>query len=207
MQYLKQSTAVTVPYGPFIDTDGASVTTLTIQKADVRIKKNGGNMAPASADQGVSDAGAPHDEIGVYDGSFDTTDTNTLGRLDAYIVESGAIIWRGSYMVVTAETFDTMCSTDKHTVDLTAGALAAINAEAVDALNVDTYAEPGQGNPPATASIVAKIGYLFKSWRNLKENDGSVTNLYNDAGDTVDQKQTTSEAAGTVTKAEWVTGP
>lgn len=82
-----------------------------------------------------------------------------------------------------------------------------VNAEIVDALNTDTYAEPGQGAPAATASIVAKIGYVYKSWRNKKDNDGTTTNLYADDATTVDQKQSTSESAGTVTKGEWVTGP
>ncbi len=85
--------------------------------------------------------------------------------------------------------------------------MAAVNAEVVDAINTDTYAEPGQGAPPATASLVTKIGHMYKSWRNKKDNDGSTTQLYDDAGTTVDAKQTTSESGGTVTKDEWVTGP
>ena len=36
------------------------------------------------------------------------------------------------------------------------GLATAINAEVVDALNVDTYAEPGQGNPAATTTLVEK---------------------------------------------------
>jgi hypothetical protein len=35
---------------------------------------------------------------------------------------------------------------------------AQVNAEVVDALNVDTYAEPGQEAPPATTTLVRKIG-------------------------------------------------
>jgi len=84
---------------------------------------------------------------------------------------------------------------------------AVVNAQVVDALATDTYAEPGQGNPAATASLAAKLGYLYKSWRNKKTNDGATNKLYNDAGDTVDQKAAVSEAAGTLTKAEYATGP
>lgn len=84
---------------------------------------------------------------------------------------------------------------------------AEVNAEVVDALAADTYAEPGQGAPLATTSLAAKINYLYKSWRNKKDNDGTTTNLYADDATTVDQKQTTSESGGTVTKAEWITGP
>lgn len=81
-----------------------------------------------------------------------------------------------------------------------------VNDQVVDALATDTYAEPGQGAPPATASLAAKINYLFKSWRNKLTNDGSNLNLYNDAGDTVDQKASIGESGGTVTRGEFGTG-
>ena len=71
----------------------------------------------------------------------------------------------------------------------------------------DTRAEPGQGAPEATIDPLTKLDYLYKAWRNKKDNDGSTTNLYADDTTTIDQKQTTSESAGTVTKDEWVTGP
>jgi len=70
---------------------------------------------------------------------------------------------------------------------------AEVNAEVVDALNVDTYAEPGQGAPAATASLAAKVNYLYKAWRNKKIQDATTFELYNDAGDTVDQKATVSD--------------
>lgn len=83
---------------------------------------------------------------------------------------------------------------------------AQINAEVVDALNVDTYAEPGQGAPPATASLATKIGYLFKSWLNKKDQDATNWKLYNNAGTVTDQKATVSEADGVVTKGKIGTG-
>lgn len=84
---------------------------------------------------------------------------------------------------------------------------AEVNAEVVDALATDTYAEPGQGAPAATASLKDKIGYLYKAWRNKKDQDGTTTQLYADDASTVDQKQTTGESGGTVTAGEWATGP
>lgn len=83
---------------------------------------------------------------------------------------------------------------------------ANVNAEVVDALATDTYAEPGQGAPGATLSLAAKINLLYKSWRNKKDNNGTETKLYADDGTTIDHKQPTSESAGTVTKGEWITG-
>jgi len=84
---------------------------------------------------------------------------------------------------------------------------AAVNAEVVDALATDTYAEPGQGAPAATAAIATKLNWLYKWTRNKKDNDGTTTKYYADDASTVDQKQATSEAAGTVTKGEIASGP
>jgi hypothetical protein len=84
---------------------------------------------------------------------------------------------------------------------------AQVNAEVVDALATDTYAEPGQGAPAATTSLAAKINYLYKSWRNKKDGNGMVEQLYADNGTTVDQKATVAESAGVVTKSEVVSGP
>jgi hypothetical protein len=89
---------------------------------------------------------------------------------------------------------------------LAAQAKADVNAEVVDTLATDTYAEPGQGAPAATASLSTKVNWLYKAWRNKKDNDGATTNLYNDDGSTVGSKQSTSESGGTVTAAEWITG-
>jgi hypothetical protein len=90
-----------------------------------------------------------------------------------------------------------------------AAILAAVDTEvaAILALLDDARTEPAQGAPPVNPDLATKIDYLYKAWRNKKDNDGAVTKLYADNGTTVDQKQNTSEAAGTVTKAEWITGP
>jgi len=76
----------------------------------------------------------------------------------------------------------------------------------VDALNVDTYAEPGQGDPPATATLVQKIGYLFKNWRNKKTQTSSEWALYADDGSTKDQEAAVSDDGTTTTKGEIGTG-
>ncbi len=85
-------------------------------------------------------------------------------------------------------------------------ALAQINAEVVDTLNVDTYAEPGQEEPPATASLVKKLGYLYKMWRNKKTQTATTKSLFNDDGITVGQKSTFSDDATTFTDGEMGTG-
>jgi len=83
---------------------------------------------------------------------------------------------------------------------------AQVNTEVVDALNIDTYAEPGQGAPAATTSLAAKLNYLYKAWRNKKTQTSSQLSLFNDAGDTVDQKSTITDVSGITTLGEIETG-
>jgi len=84
---------------------------------------------------------------------------------------------------------------------------AQVNTEVVDALSVDTYAEPGQGTPAATTTLAAKINYLYKAWRNKKTQTSSTFSLFADDATTVDQKATVSDDTTTTTVGEIVTGP
>jgi len=129
MNILKQSTATTIKLGPFIDdTDGKSAETgLTIAQADVRLSKNGGDFAQTN-----NTAGATHDENGYYDISLDATDTGTLGRLRVAVSKSGALpVWQ-DFQVVTANVYDTLCSTDSLDVNVTALANDVIKAASFD---------------------------------------------------------------------------
>ena len=91
--------------------------------------------------------------------------------------------------------------------DLTAVMKTSINNEVIDALATDTYAEPGQGAPAATATLAAKIGYLYKAWRNKSTQTSSTYSLYADDTTTVDQKATVSDDGTTLTRADVATGP
>lgn len=82
-----------------------------------------------------------------------------------------------------------------------------VNAQVVDALATDTYAEPGQGAPAATTTLAAKINYLYKAWRNKSTQTATQYSLYADDASTVDQKATCSDDATTFTKGETATGP
>ncbi|MCK4788136.1 MAG: hypothetical protein KAV87_30615 [Desulfobacteraceae bacterium] len=84
---------------------------------------------------------------------------------------------------------------------------AKVNTEVCDVLKTDTLGEPAQGAPAATASIEAKVAWLYKLARNKVTNDGTDIKVYNDAGAVVDHKAGVSEAAGTVERSEFVTGP
>lgn len=107
MLWLKESTAVTVMIGPFVDdTDGKTAETgLTITQADVRLSKNGGAFA-----QKNEVTSASHGENGYYTVDLDTTDTGTLGRLILAVSETGALPIRVEFMVVASETYDALVS-------------------------------------------------------------------------------------------------
>lgn len=133
--WLKQSTAVTVKMGPFLDsTDGnTQETALTISQADIRLSKNGGAYAQTN-----NVAGATHDEKGNYGIPLDTTDTNTLGTLRVHIHETGALpVWQ-DFMVVPANVWDSLFGADLLQVDLQQWigvaplALSAQKVQAVD---------------------------------------------------------------------------
>ena len=83
---------------------------------------------------------------------------------------------------------------------------AQVNAEVVDALNVDTYAEPGQGNPAATATLTQKIGYLYKAWRNRTTQTATEYALYNDDATTKAQEADVSDNGTTFERGEVRTG-
>lgn len=113
--FLKEGTAATIKLGPFVDdSDGKTAETgLTIKKANVRLSKNGGDMAAASADQGTSDAGAAHDELGYYDISLDADDTDTPGRLRVMATMSGALpVWQ-DFIVLPALVYARLIADDQ----------------------------------------------------------------------------------------------
>jgi hypothetical protein len=132
MLFLKQSTAGTVKIGPFLDsTDGNTAETgLTISQADVRLSKNGGNIA-----QKNEASACTHDELGLYDCDLDTTDTGTLGRLQLWVHESGALqVWH-EFMVVPANVYDSLVGG----TDTLEGDIKAISGDETAADNAEAF--------------------------------------------------------------------
>lgn len=194
MMELRQSTSVTLKIGPFLDeTDGKTAETgLTVTQAEVRLSKNGGDIA-----QKNEATSCTHDELGIYGCPIDTTDTNTLGRLQLWVHESGALpVWH-EFMVLTQQAWDSKYSTDKlqvHVVEYTAGvidaAAVATGAFDADALAADAATEiadavlkRGVANVEATAdvdSLAAGILAILHSvisgttWTIYRTNDTTV---------------------------------
>ncbi len=84
---------------------------------------------------------------------------------------------------------------------------AEVNAEVLDVLQTDTFAEVGQEVPASTQSILKMVQYLYKAWRNRSNQTATLYQLFNDDASTVDQKVTVSDDATTFESGEVGTGP
>ena len=95
---LQANTAVDLMVGPFLDsTDGDTEETgLTITQAEVRLSKNGGNIAQKNEATSLV-----HDELGNYLCKLDATDTNAEGILSLMIHESGSLSIKMDYTVLS----------------------------------------------------------------------------------------------------------
>jgi hypothetical protein len=122
MFFLRQSTAVDIPIGPFLDaTDGVTAETgLTISQADVRLKKNNGAWAQ------VNDAtSATHEENGWYEKELDATDTNTVGNLVIAVHESGALpVWH-EFTILEETIYDALFAASANAYTGAAGSTVA----------------------------------------------------------------------------------
>lgn len=100
---LKQSTAVDVLIGPFVDsTDGdTEETALTIANTDTKLSKNGQALASRS-----DTTSCVHDADGCYNCELDATDTNTLGQLTLTVHVAGALFVRHDYQVIEEAAYD-----------------------------------------------------------------------------------------------------
>jgi hypothetical protein len=74
------------------------------------------------------------------------------------------------------------------------------------ALATDAAGEPGQGNPPVSATPMDKTAYLYKAWRNKTEQTATEYALYADDGTTKDQEAAVSDDGSTFTRSEVQTG-
>lgn len=79
---------------------------------------------------------------------------------------------------------------------------AQVNAEVVDALATDTYAELS-AVPAATSTLADKINWLFVLARNRMQQTATTQTLRNDADSLTIATSTHSDSAGTYTRGEW----
>ncbi|KKN05119.1 hypothetical protein LCGC14_1090430 [marine sediment metagenome] len=159
--------------------------------------------ADDSAATQIARVGADGDTLETLSDQID--DVPTVAEFNARtIVSAGYVVVGDTIAGVTTATNLTNAPTSG---DLTATMKTSVNTEVLDVLNTDTFAEPGQEAPPATTSLVKKIGYLYKFLRNKIITDATGVEVYNDAGAVVDQKSTISDDGTDFTRGKFGSGP
>lgn len=135
-QFLKQSTACTIMFGPFVDmTDGVTlevgagiITSIDHATTGIFISKNG--AAAAIRNQAVT--ASVLDAYGMFKVTLDTTDTGTVGTLDVLMAEAATFLpVHKTFMVLPANVYDSLMGTDKLQVDTT----QVEGGDATDAIN------------------------------------------------------------------------
>jgi hypothetical protein len=131
---LRQSTAVDVLIGPFVDDANGNdeETTLTISQGDVLLSKNGQPVA-----QKNDNTACAHDADGFYNCELDATDTNTVGQLTLYVHEAGALAVRHDYQVIEEAVYDILYAASA-TGAVPVASIAA-NAITATAINADAF--------------------------------------------------------------------
>jgi hypothetical protein len=192
--YLREDTASQLRTIPvvFVDqTDGFTAETgLTIAASDVKMSKNG------AATVNKNSGGGTHIVNGMYAFTFDATDSNTVGQLSVTIIVSGARPVYGHFVVLEEAVYDNLFAASA-VGPLTA---AATNAEVLDALATDTYAEP-TGVPGATVSLSTKIGYIYMALRNKLTITSTKLQFFDDGGAAEWEKDLTDDGT-TYTETE-----
>lgn len=153
-QIIKQSTAITVAIGPFLDdTDGKTAETgLTITQPDIRLSKNGAAFAQKAAAQTLS-----HMENGYYSLALDATDTNTVGRLTVHVAEAGALPVFHEFQVVEEAVYDSLfAASATGALPVAAGGIAS-TAFATGAITATAIAADAIGASELATDAVTEI--------------------------------------------------
>lgn len=190
-QILRQSTAVDVLIGPFVDlTNGA--TAETGESPSVKLSKNGQALAAKN------DVTTPvHDADGYYNCELDATDTDTVGTLVLTVAATAnALPVRHEFQVVEEAVYDAMYASSA----VGPATAAIVNAQVLDVLNVDTFAEP-TGVPGATVTLAEKIGRIYMYLRNKRTVTSSKETVFDD-GDAAEYEYDLSDDGTTFTRSE-----
>ena len=132
--FIKQSTAYTFRFGPFLDdTDGKTAETgLTIEDSHVRVSKAGANFIDKAETSNSS-----HDEAGFYVVVLNATDTNTVGELQIACHMSGALPVFKTFQVLEEAIYDALFAASASAFDANARVdVASIEgSDATDQIN------------------------------------------------------------------------
>lgn len=197
MTYLGNRAVGSTVYVPFTthDKDGGAVApSSALEAADVRIYKDGSATQRSSAN-GITMTSPFDSVVGLHMLAIDLSDDTDSGfyaagsHYDVILVPDETV--DSETVVSVIASFD---------IGVPADLTAAINAQVLDVLNTDTFAEPS-GVPGATVSLVTKIGYLYMALRN-KVTVSSTKKTFFDDGDAAEWEKDLSDDGSTYTESE-----
>jgi len=192
----------------YIDTEVASILA-AVDTEVAAIKAKTDNLPTDPADD--SDIDAQLAAIAAY------LDTEVAAILAAVDTEVAAIKAKtdnlpaspaavGSAMTLAANAVSASALASDAVAEIQSGlstlSAAQVNAEVVDALATDTYAEPSSV-PAATASIAAKIGFVTAALRNKRLTTATTDTIRNDADSAAVGAATLGDDGTTFTRGEY----
>jgi len=182
-QWLKQSTAAVVTFGPVLDKDdgvtletGAEIiTSIDHVTTGIKLSKNGGTLT--IREQGANFVASTYDAHGCFKVSLSAVDTGTLGRLRVIHTEPATYlaVWQ-DFMVVTANTWDSLFGTDYLDV-----AVIQQGGGAIEWTYTLTDADTGAPIDGAEVWVTSDSAGLYVIASGTTDDDGVVT-FYLDAG-------------------------
>jgi hypothetical protein len=101
-----------------------------------------------------------------------------------------------------AQVGDAMTLTAAYDAAKTAANAADVNAQVLDVLSVDTFAEPSSV-PPSTSSILSKLGWLFMLSKNKRTQTASASAVRNNADGATVATALVSDDGTTFTQNKW----
>lgn len=195
----------------YVDTEVAAILA-AVDTEIAAIKAKTDNLPSDPADDSDIDA-----QLAVIAGYLDTEIAAILAAVDTEIAAikaktdnlpaSPAAV--GSAMTLAADAVNSASLAASAVAEIQAGlstlTAGQVNAEVVDALSVDGYAEPGSV-PPATASLVDKLGWLFMLARNKRLTTATADKVRNDADSGDVATATLSDDGTTFTRGSILVG-
>lgn len=194
MNYLRQSTTVTVQMGPFLDkTDG--VTAETALSPTVQVSKAGAVFAARSSATAIT-----HDADGFYRVELDATDTATVGRLlvKSFVAADAVPVWH-EFVVIPQADYDALVA---GTGTFDASLSASERNSVADAVLDRSITEP-TAIFTWSASLRTIIAWLGVLSRNKITQTDTTQTVRNDADSATIATSTHSEASGTYTRGEF----
>lgn len=159
---LKQSTAVVVSFGPFVDkTDGVTPETGLVSAIDhastgILLSKNGGALTIRHATVTAS----TYDAYGNYRVTLDTTDTNTVGSLRMQFIETATClpVWQ-DFTIVEEAVFDALFagSAPGYLQPATPGRTLVVDASGLADANMVKMGPSGSGTAQTARDIGASV--------------------------------------------------